>query len=87
MDFSPVILTVSQINTYIKSIFDADFNLQNVFLIGEISNFTNHYKTGHFYFTLKDDNSSIRAVMFKSSASRIKFAPDNGMRVVLRGRV
>ncbi len=81
------VLTVGQINTYIKSIIDGDPNLNYIFVVGEISNFTNHYRTGHFYFTLKDETSAIKAVMFRSSAQRIKFIPENGMRVILRGRV
>lgn len=81
------VLTVGQINTYIKSIIDGDPNLNYIFVVGEISNFTNHYRTGHYYFTLKDETSAIKAVMFRSSAQRIKFVPENGMRVILRGRV
>ena len=81
------VITVSQINTYIKSIIDGDPNLSYIFVVGEISNFTNHYRTGHFYFTLKDETSAIKAVMFRSSAQRIRFVPENGMRVILRGRV
>ena len=81
------VLTVGQINTYIKSIIDGDPNLNYIFVVGEISNFTNHYRTGHCYFTLKDESSAIKAVMFRSSAQRIKFVPENGMRVILRGRV
>lgn len=52
------VLSVGQINTYIKSLIDGDPNLTNVFVVGEISNFTNHYRTGHFYFTLKDNESA-----------------------------
>ncbi len=81
------VLTVGQINTYIKSIIDGDPNLNYIFVVGEISNFTNHYRTGHYYFTLKDESSAIKAVMFRNSAQRIKFVPENGMRVILRGRV
>lgn len=84
---TPLILSVSQLNKYIKSYFDSDSNLLNVFLSGEISNFTNHYRTGHLYFTLKDDASVVKAVMFRSSASKIKFMPENGMKVIVRGRV
>ncbi|MCR4615311.1 MAG: exodeoxyribonuclease VII large subunit [Clostridiales bacterium] len=83
---SPV-LTVTQLNTYIKSLIDGDFNLSRVFVCGEISNFTNHYRTGHYYFTVKDTASSIKAVMFKTSNQRLKFMPENGMSVILRGRV
>lgn len=81
------VLTVTQLNTYIKSIIDGDLNLSHIFICGEISNFTNHYRTGHFYFTVKDNSSSIRAVMFKTSNQRLKFMPENGMSVLIRGRV
>ncbi len=81
------VLTVGQINTYVKSLIDGDPNLNNVFVVGEISNFTNHYRTGHFYFTLKDSESAIKAVMFRSSAQRLRFMPENGMRVIIRGRI
>lgn len=80
-------LSVSQLNRYIKMNFDADENLANIFISGEISNFTNHYRTGHLYFTLKDDSSAVRAVMFNSSAKRLKFMPEDGMKVIARGRV
>lgn len=78
------VLSVTQINTYLKSIIDNDFNLKNIYVCGEISNFTNHYRTGHFYFTLKDEASSIKAVMFRSAASRLRFTPENGMKVLIR---
>ena len=78
------ILTVSQINTYVKSIIEQDFNLENIYVSGEISNFTNHYRSGHLYFTLKDENSTIKAVMFRNAASRLKFSPENGMKVLIR---
>ncbi len=81
------VLTVSQINTYIKSIVDSDFNLKNIYVSGEISNFTNHYRTGHFYFTLKDSNAAIKAVMFRSAAERVRFEVENGMRVIIRGNI
>lgn len=81
------VLTVSQINTYIKSVVDYDENLRYIFVSGEISNFTNHYRTGHFYFTLKDEKSAIKAVMFRSAAERIRFVPENGMKVIIRGSV
>lgn len=84
---TPDVLTVSQLNFYIKSIIDEDINLRTVFLCAEISNFTNHVKSGHFYLTLKDKNSSIKAVMFKMSAQRLKFIPENGMSVLVRGRI
>lgn len=77
------VLTVSQINTYIKSLIDYDDNLKYIYVSGELSNFTNHYRTGHFYFTLKDEKSSIKAVMFKSAAERVRFQPENGMKVII----
>lgn len=82
-----LVLSVSQLNRYIKMNFDADENLANIFISGEISNFTNHYRTGHLYFTLKDDSAAVRAVMFNSSAKRLKFMPEDGRKVIARGRV
>ena len=78
--------TVSQLNNYVKNIIDNDPYLNYIYVVGEISNFTNHYKTGHFYLTLKDEKAAIKAVMFRSSAARIKFEPQNGMKVICRGR-
>lgn len=82
-----VVLSVSQLNRYVKSIIEQDYNLQTVFVQGEISNFTNHYRTGHYYMTIKDEYSSIRAVMFKSANSRLRFMPENSMNVIIKGRV
>ncbi len=84
---SSLLLSVSQLNTYIKSLLDGDPHLQSVYVCGEISNFVNHYRSGHFYLSLKDDNAVVQAVMFRSAASRIKFTPQNGMKVLVRGRV
>lgn len=84
---APLVLSVSQLNRYVKSRMDADENLFNVFLVGEISNFTEHYKTGHFYFSLKDEEAQIKAVMFRQNALKVKFRPENGLRVIVRGRV
>jgi exodeoxyribonuclease VII large subunit len=80
-------LSVTGLNNYIKSIISGDKNLSSIYVQGEISNFTNHYKTGHFYFSLKDESSLIRAVMFKTYAQRLKFLPENGMKVIARGNV
>ena len=74
-------LTVTQLNNYVKTLFDTDDVLSAVSVCGEISNFKNHYSTGHLYFSLKDSESLIRCVMFASSAARLKFAPENGMTV------
>ena len=80
-------VTVSQLNEYIKKLVDSDGFLGSIAVTGEISNFTNHYKTGHFYFSLKDEGAQIKAVMFRGSASKLKFAPENGMKVIATGRV
>lgn len=84
---SPLILTVSQLNIYAKSVIEQDENLRNVFVTGEISNFVDHYRSGHLYMSIKDSSSSIKAVMFAGNASRLKFKPENGMSVIIRGRV
>lgn len=83
---SPTILTVTQLNTYVKSLLDGDSNLVQVFVSGEISNFTNHYKSGHLYLSLKDDKCVMKAVMFAPQARRLRFMPEDGMRVIVRGR-
>lgn len=83
----PVVLSVSQLNRYVKSIIEQDINLQTVFVCGEISNFTNHSKTGHFYFTLKDSTAAIKAVMFRTANAHLRFMPENSMSVIIRGRV
>ena len=81
------VVTVSQINTFIKSLLDGEKRLFNIYIVGEISNFVCYNRSGHIYLTLKDDKSQIKAVMFSSYASRLKFTPENGMRVICRGRV
>lgn len=80
------IFSVSDINKYIKMLFDSDTLLNSVSIRGEITNFKAHY-TGHFYFTLKDENSTIKCVMFKGYAQYIKFKPADGMKVVINGQV
>ncbi len=80
-------LSVSQLNTYVKSVFDADPNLRMVYVRGEISNFTVHMKSGHAYFTLKDENSAVKCVMFRDNAFKLRFVPKDGMSVTVRGRV
>lgn len=79
-------VSVTDLNRYIKERIDQDENLNNVLVKGEISNFKNHY-TGHMYFTLKDENSLIKCIMFKSSAVNLKFMPRDGMKVIVFGTV
>ncbi len=87
-DFTaPRVLTVSQLNFYIKSLIENDSKLNIVFLSGEISNLTDHYRSGHIYLSLKDEKSVIRAVMFSGNARNLRFKPTDGMKVICRGRV
>ena len=79
-------ISIGELNTYIKSMFDENIFLRKVFLRGEISNFKNHTR-GHLYFTLKDDTSRISAVMFYSSAITLNFKPEDGMNVLVEGRI
>ena len=79
-------INISDLNNYIKSIIDENPYLRKVYLKGEISNFKNHTR-GHLYFTLKDDSSRINAVMFQSSALRLAFTPEDGMNVLVEGRI
>lgn len=83
----PRVLSVSQINFYIKSIIENDGSLQFVLVMGEISNLTVHQRSGHIYLSLKDSNSVISAVMFAGNARRLKFRLENGMKVICRGRI
>ena len=80
-------LTVKQLNLYVRSLLEGDLRLSNVAVSGEISNFKNHYTSGHLYFTLKDGDASINCVMFRAYASRVKFQIENGMKVIIRGKV
>mgnify|MGYP004498234195 FL=1 len=79
-------VTVTQLNKYLKDRFDEDENLNAILVKGEISNFKNHY-TGHLYFTLKDENSLIKCIMFKSYAEKLAFKPKDGMKVMIFGTV
>ncbi|MEG0109846.1 MAG: exodeoxyribonuclease VII large subunit, partial [Oscillospiraceae bacterium] len=81
------VITVTALNKYVKTILEKDSVLDGIAIRGEISNFVNHFKTGHFYFTVKDGQCSVKAVMFKSDAARLAFMPQNGMNVILRCRV
>lgn len=79
-------ITVSQLSRYLKFKFDQDVNLNHVFLKGEISNFKAHTR-GHYYFTIKDESSRINAVMFYSQASKLSFLPEDGMKIMVAGRI
>ena len=83
---SPTVFSVTELNNYVKRILETDENLKNVFVTGEISNFKNHY-SGHMYMTIKDEGGAIKSVMFSSYASRLKFLPENGMKVIIFGSV
>ncbi len=80
------IFTVTEINKYIKEILTKDSILSNLYVKGEISNYKPHY-SGHMYFTLKDEKSIIKCVMFKGQTAGLKFIPENGMRVIVAGYV
>ena len=83
---SDSVLTVSELNGYVKNLFESDRILGAVTVKGEISNFIYH-RSGHLYFSLKDEYGQIKAIMFRSSASRLKFMPENGMKVTVHGSV
>lgn len=78
--------TVTQINEYARMLIDENPVMKNVYVRGEISNFVNH-RTGHMYFTLKDDGGVLKSVMFRSNTSKLRFMPENGMRVVAHGKI
>lgn len=80
------IYSVSQLNSYIKGLFERDIHLSNVWVRGEISNCKVHY-TGHIYLTLKDEAGTMRGVMFRGYASRLGFVPENGMKIIACGRI
>lgn len=80
------VISVSQINNYIKALIDRDAVLSEIAVKGEISNYK-VYPSGHHYFTLKDDSSSLRCVMFKGNAMRLRFRPENGMQIIAMGKV
>ena len=86
MNYENMAVTVSQVNSYIKEKIASDEGLNNLIIKGEISNFKNHY-TGHMYFTLKDDKSLIKCIMFKTYAQRLNFMPKDGMKVFVFGEV
>ena len=83
---STEILTVTQVGEYLRMMMDANPFLSSISVRGEISNFT-HHKSGHLYFSLKDETGTLRAVMFRSAAQYVNFKPENGMKVILTGRI
>ena len=80
------VLTITQLNEYIRSRMDADPLLAQVSVRGEISNYK-LYPSGHHYFTLKDEGAALKCVMFKANASRLRFRPENGMKIIAVGRI
>lgn len=83
---TPTVYSVSQLNSYVKGVLDRDENLSHIFVTGEISNFKAHY-SGHLYMTVKDETASIKAVMFAGNASKLRFMPENGMKILAFGTV
>ena len=79
--------SVTQLNEYVRMLLDGNAVLSDIWIKGEISNFTNQYRTGHMYFSVKDAGASVRVVMFRSHAARLKFEPRDGMKVLMHGRV
>ena len=79
--------SVTQLNEYVRMLLDGNAVLSDIWIKGEISNFTNQYRTGHMYFSVKDAGATVRVVMFKSYAARLQFEPRDGMKVLLHGRV
>lgn len=79
--------SVTQLNEYVRMLLDGNAVLSDIWIKGEISNFTNQYRTGHMYFSVKDAGAMVRVVMFRSHASRLQFEPKDGMKVILHGRV
>lgn len=79
-------ISVTQLNQYLKGVLEADLNLRNIWVSGEISNLTIH-GSGHIYLRLKDENGIVSAVMFRSSAAKLRFRPENGMKILAKGSV
>lgn len=80
-------ITVKQLNTYVKNLLESDSRLSYISVKGEISNFKSHFSSGHWYFSLKDNDAAVKCMMFSICAARVNFIPQDGMSVVLKGRV
>lgn len=83
---TPKVYSINELNNYVKNVLDSDSNLRQILVSGEISNYKAHY-SGHLYMTLKDEASSVKAVMFAGNASKLRFTPENGMKVLVLGTV
>ena len=83
---TPTVYSVSQLNSYVKGVLDRDENLAHIFVTGEISNYRPHY-SGHLYMTVKDESASVKAVMFAGNAAKLRFRPENGMKILAFGTV
>ena len=79
--------SVTQLNEYVRMLLDGNAVLSDIWIKGEISNYTNQYRTGHLYFSIKDAGATLRVVMFRSHAARLQFEPKDGMKVLLHGKV
>lgn len=83
---STLVITVSQLNRYAHAVISESGKLSSILVKGEISNFKDHYSSGHLYFTLKDENAAVRCVMFRANAARLKFIPEDGMAVICQAK-
>ncbi len=83
---TPKVYSIGELNNYVKNILDSNENLNNILITGEISNYKPHY-SGHLYMTVKDESASVKAVMFKGNALKLRFTPENGMKVLILGTV
>ena len=81
------VVSVANLNMYVKSKLESDVLLRDIYIKGEISNFKGNYSSGHLYFSLKDENACVQAVMFSRNAATLSFRPADGMKVIVRARV
>ena len=81
------VISVSQLNRYVKTVLERDPHLGSLYIRGEISNFKNHYSSGHLYLSLKDEGAVINAVIYRFSAAKLTFRPEDGMKVIVRAKV